>query len=212
MIGVCFTVHPATCILAARCLAHYFHWMHTNTVHQGKCSNVEWHYDLGKSIKFPLINFPSCFFNVACGWLSVFSVGLSSTTIIRKLVTFYQKKTLKKIRMKGWVWCHLSFSSGRKQVCLKYFARLFHTLMLPPLDVLCDRVVFWRKPSSVQTAEGPAGLATKLCCDELFLFFKPNDCEVIIFYFRNNLETWIEIFIQGHVNVSVTFNHVISFF
>lgn len=43
--------------------------------------------------------------------------------------------------MKGSVWCHLSFSSGRKQVCLKYFARLFHTLMLPSLDVLCDGIV-----------------------------------------------------------------------
>lgn len=40
-------------------------------------------------------------FNVACGWLSLSSVGLSSTTVIRRLVTFYEKKTLKKKNL-GW--------------------------------------------------------------------------------------------------------------
>lgn len=76
--------------------------------------------------------------------MSLSSVVLNSTTVIRRLVTFYGTKTLKKrkkIRVKGSVLCHLSFSSGRKQVCLKYIARLFHTLMLPPLDVMCDGIV-----------------------------------------------------------------------
>lgn len=98
--------------------------------------------------------------NVACGWLSLSIVGLSSTTV-RRLVTFNENKTLKKkIRMTGSMWCHLSFSSGRKQVCLKYLARPFHT------DASSSSVVWWKRVVKEafisQTAAGPTGPATKL--------------------------------------------------
>lgn len=74
----------------------------------------------------------------------------------------------------------------------------FHTLMLPPLGVLWDGIVLWRKPSSVQMAEAPH----RSCNQTMYWFVKPNDCEDVIFYSRNNLGTWIEIFIWSHLNVS----------
>lgn len=146
------------------------------------------------------IHFPSLFFiftvfffNVACGWLSLSSVGLSSTTFIRRLVTFYENKTLKKIRMKGSVWCHLSFSIGRTQVCLKYFARLFHNTSSFRCAVWWNSFVKEAFISSDGRGPHRSGSQTMLWLAffHSFFSFTPNDCEVIIFYFRNNLETWI---------------------
>lgn len=100
--------------------------------------------------------------------------------------------------MKGSVWCHLSFSSCRKQVCLKYFCKTF-----PHVDASSCRCAVWGNSvwgNSVREAfRGP-----KLCCDE-FILSKPAE--------RSSATSGTTFYLgQGRVDVSMTFNYLVSFF
>lgn len=118
--------------------------------------------------------------------------------------------------MKGSMWCHLSLSSGcktTKQVCLKNFARLS-----PHVDASSSRCAVCRNSFVKEAAFSSDGRGPHRSVNQTvvisFIFLKANDCQVIILYFRNNLETQISlIFILKQTSVNVLhFDRVVSLF
>lgn len=116
---------------------------------------MEQHYDLRKLL---ISHFCFLFSNVACRWLNLSNVGLSSTTVIRRLVSLLKQNTKKK--------CCLSFSSGRKQVLLKNFTRLFHRISPPSLNVVNSFV----KETVISPDGPPTSMAAAILCDFFFFF------------------------------------------